>query len=282
MGVTLGDMSNPVLDVGSISGSAKALVKGIALIDRVARSSQPPRQEELVALSGLPRSTVIRLVDVLCDLNVLRTDRNGAYLLGPRLASWGQQFINTLDAPQQGKDLLEGLRELTQETCFMGVLDGREVLYVVAAQSPQAVRPRANVGYLNPLHCTGIGKALLAFATPHERADLLEGMNLAQRTENSITDRAELERHLALVRERGYAIDDIENEAGVRCVAAPVYDHTGKVAAAISVSAPAYRFSVHDVVALAPTVCSVADQLSTRLGQPNVPATDFHAQSSPS
>lgn len=259
-------MSIPSLDGSSISGAAKALIKGIAILDCVAQGDAPLRQDDLVTRTGLPRSTVIRLVDALCDLNVLRTDRNGCYVLGPRVASWGQQFINTLDAAQQGKDLLEDLKESTQETCFMGVLDGHEVLYVAAAQSPQAVRPRANVGYRNPLHCTGIGKALLAFLAGPQRSELLAGMSLIQRTGNSITDREVLEAHLTQVRAQGYAIDDVENEAGVRCVAAPVFDHTGQVAAAISVSAPAYRFSLEDLQDLAPTVCTVAADLSARIG----------------
>lgn len=275
----MGGMSNPILDGKSISGGAKALVKGIAILDFVAHSDDPLRQEDLVGHTGLPRSTVIRLADALCEMNLLRTDRNGAYVLGPRVASWGQRFINNLDAAQLGHDLLEELREETRETCFMGVLDGPEVLYVAAAQSPQAVRPRANVGYRNPLHCTGIGKALLAFLPVQERAALLDQMDLVPRTENSITDRDELERRLETIHSQGYAIDDVENEAGVRCVAAPVFDHTGHVAAAISVSAPAYRFTLDDVLNLAPRVGTVAQTLSARLGyvaQPKGNTDDTH------
>lgn len=267
-------MSNPIVDATSISGPAKTLIKGIALIDQIARSGEPLRQEDLAARAGLPRSTTIRLVNVLCEMNVLRTDRHGAYALGPRLASWGQLFIDTLDAVQLGQDLLSDLRDKTQETCFMGVLDGAQVLYVAAALSPQAVLPRANVGYRNPLYCTGIGKALLAFSTPENRDALLDQMQLEPRTENTITDRQELERHLAMVRERGYSTDDAENEPGVRCVAAPVYDHTGNLAAALSVSAPAYRFSTDDVIALAPVVQASAAELSMRIGHPNSTAPD--------
>jgi DNA-binding IclR family transcriptional regulator len=262
-------MSNPELDVEStsVSGPAKALVKGLALVEHVADSDRPLRLVDLVEASGLPRPTVLRLLDVLCRAEVLRTDSGGAYGLGPRVAAWGQSFLDRLDLRAQAADLMEELVEISGETCFLGVLDGRQVLYVAAVNSPKPVRPAARPGHRNPLHCTGIGKVLLSGLDDDGVREHLAGP-LERRTENTLTDPAALLDQVALVRRRGFAVDEIENEEGVRCVAAPVRDHTGVVVAGLSVSAPAYRFSTEDVHRLAPDVLRVTTELSRRLGAP--------------
>ena len=158
------------------------------------------------------------------------------------------------------------LAEQTRETCFLGIRDDRSVLYIAKADSPQAVRPAAGVGARNPLHSTGLGKALLAFASPEADVAYAEGGPLEVKTPNTIVDPGRLATELERTRARGYAIDDVENEDGVRCVAAPIRDHAGEVIAALSVSAPAYRFALEDLPALAPDVVAVAAEISARIG----------------
>jgi IclR family acetate operon transcriptional repressor len=259
------DMSESRMDLSSISGSAKGLVKGVAIVDLIASASRPLRQRDVVEATGIPHATAVRLIDVLLELDMIRVDARGLYSVGPRVAGWGQAFLDGLDISRLAFDLIEALVEESNETGFMGVLDRDQVLYVAAVSSPQPVRPVARIGHRNPLHCTGIGKTLLAYSSPEKRDRLLRG-ELVRRTENTITDRAALIVELDGIRERGYAIDEIENEEGVRCVAAPVRDHLGEVVAAISVSAPAYRFTPADVERLAPRVMATADELSFRAG----------------
>jgi DNA-binding IclR family transcriptional regulator len=247
------------------SGAAKALVKGLALVDLVAIHSGPARLADLVAGSGLPRPTALRLLEVLCRSSVLRTDDAGRYRLGPRVAAWGHAFIDELDLSSMASEPMAELVELSGETCFLGVRDQTNVLYLLAVNSPQAVRPAARAGSRNPLHCTAIGKVLLAWRSePEIRRDL--PVPLRRRTENTLVDPDAVLAELRAVRDRGFATDDVENEDGVRCVAAPVRDHAGAVAAGISVSAPAYRFSRDDLFRLAPDVLRVAAGLSERLG----------------
>ncbi|UOY00135.1 IclR family transcriptional regulator [Blastococcus sp. PRF04-17] len=269
-------MSIPDLDAASTSaGSAKALVKGLALVDLVADSGRPLRLVDLVEASGVPRPTALRLLEVLCRAEVLRVDADGRYGLGPRVAAWGQSFLDRLDLRSQAVDLMEELVDISGETCFLGVVDNQQVLYLAAVNSPQPVRPSARPGFRNPLHCTGIGKVLLSGMADADVRGLLVPP-LERRTENTITDPDAVLAHLARVRERGYAIDEIENEEGVRCVAAPVRDHTGAVIAGLSVSAPAYRFSTDDLHRLAPDVLRVTAELSRRLGglPPTASGTD--------
>jgi IclR family acetate operon transcriptional repressor len=246
-------------------GSAKALTKGLALVDFIAESDRPLRPVDLAAASGLPRPTVLRLLEVLCRAEVLRLDSTGAYGLGPRVAAWGQSFLDRLDLRAQAMEPMRELVELSGETCFLGVLDGPQVLYLAAVHSPQPVRPAARPGFRNPLHSTGIGKVLLAGLSDDEIGALLTEP-LERRTENTMTHLPDVLDHVRLVRARGFATDEIENEEGVRCVAAPIRDSAGAVVAGLSVSAPAYRFSSADVHRLAPDVLRVTAELSRRLG----------------
>jgi DNA-binding IclR family transcriptional regulator len=257
------------MDVGSnpgvTTGAAKALVKGLALVELVAAAPAPVRLTDLVDGSGLPRSTTLRLLAALVEAGVLEADPDRGYSLGPQLAVWGQQYLERLDVAQKATDLMRELAEDARETCFLGVREHRQVLYVACADGPQAVRPVARVGSRNPLHCTGIGKALMAFAPPQLAAEYVEG-EMERRTQRTITEPAALLEELERTRERGWAIDDIENEEGVRCIAAPVRDHLGAVVAAMSVAAPAYRFAHEELLELAPTVLKATTELSRRIG----------------
>lgn len=266
--VKLDAMSNPKPDMASNSkpsGSAKSLVKGLALVDAVATSARAPRLVDLVESTGLPRPTALRLLDVLCRADVLRLEPQGTYALGPRVVGWGQAFLDRIDLQRHASDLIEELVELSGETCFLGVLDQNTVLYIAAVHSPHAIRPAARVGSRMPLHSTGIGKVLLAWGDRERRAELLSAP-LERRTPNTITDLVTLDAHLADVRACGYAVDEVENEEGVRCVAAPIRDHTGATVAALSVSAPAYRFSEDDLIRLAPDLLRISAGISERLG----------------
>jgi IclR family acetate operon transcriptional repressor len=247
------------------SGAGKALVKGIAIIDAVALADRPARTAELVEATGLPRATVLRLIDVLLDEHVLQATGDG-YALGSRLAGWGQRYLDGLDVRAAAEASIRRLADETRETCFVGIREGREVLYVAKADSPQPVRPASRVGSRNPLHSTGLGKALLAFSGREALHEYVAGGPLERRTPNTITDLEALGRELDATVARGYAVDDVENEEGVRCVAVPIRDHTGAVVAALSLVAPAYRFSIEDLPRLAPRVLEVGREISSRIG----------------
>jgi DNA-binding IclR family transcriptional regulator len=252
------------------TGAAKALAKGLVLVDVVADRKGPVRLSDLVETSGLPRPTVVRLLDALLEAGALRSEASGGYALGPRLLVWGQAYLNALDLPQQAQEPMQALVEESRETCFLGVRHGSQVLYVAKVDSPMAVRPAATVSSLNPLHSTAMGKALLAFADPELIDSYLE-RRLESRTPNTIVDPQRLRKELTRVRARDYSVDEVENEEGVRCIAAPVRDHTGDVVAAVSLSAPAYRFSADDPHRWAPRVQAAAAVIAKHLGHSTGP-----------
>src|ERR1700732_813958 len=152
------------------------------------------------------------------------------------------------------------------ETAYLSVLDGAEALVLERVESSRAVRVPASVGWRNPAHCTAVGKVLLAH-TPESRLTAVLGKaRLRAYTEKTITSLAQLREELRLVRERGFAFDDEETEDGLRCIAAAVQEHSGRVAAALGILGPAFRIPDESVATLGATVIRAAGGLFAGLG----------------
>jgi IclR family acetate operon transcriptional repressor len=246
------------------TGSAKALVKGIALIDLLAAAPQGLRLTDVVREAELPKGTVLRLLDTLLDADLIR-EMDGVYRLGPRCAAWGSAFLDGLELRSLARDLLERLVEISGETAHLGVVDGTRTLYIDKIDSPHSLRMFSRVGLRSRLYCTGLGKALLAFSGD-ALVDEVIAEGLVRLTENTITDVEELRAEMARIRRSGYSIDDVENEEGVRCTGAPVFDHNGEVVAAISVAGPIHRMTRERLADLAPKVAEAGLELSSRIG----------------
>jgi DNA-binding IclR family transcriptional regulator len=262
MGVDVDLSSNSATEV---LGAAKALVKGLAMLDLLTAHPDGLRLTDIVQKSGVPKATTLRLLDALVTSNAVAVDSYGVYRLGARCASWGSAFLDSIDIRRIAHDTLAGLAELTAETCHLGVLEGLQVLYADKIDGKHSVRMFSRIGGTNPLYCTGLGKAMLAFLPEDQATAVAEG-ELEPRTENTITDADALIREMAATRRRGYSIDDVENEDGVRCVGAPIFDHHNRVVASISVAGPAYRMTREQIRAVGPRVRKAADEVSLRLG----------------
>lgn len=256
--------SNPP---GEASGTAKALVKGLAILDLLAADTAGMRLTAIVRRSGVPKGTALRLLDALVAANAVTVDGAGVYRLGARCAMWGSAFLESVDIRRIAHDTLAELADMSGETCHLGLLEGRQVLYIDKIDGTQAIRMVSRIGGTNPLHCTGLGKAILPFLPEKEIAAVAAGP-LEARTENTITDPDALWREVAAVRRRGYAVDDVENEEGVRCVGAPIFDHQDRVVASISVAGPAYRMTRERIREFGPLVRKAADGISHQLGWP--------------
>jgi IclR family transcriptional regulator, KDG regulon repressor len=220
----------------------------------------------LAARLGLAKSTVHRLASTLVEYDILEQNREtGKYRLGLALFELGALVRRKMDAVSESRGQMHSLVESTGETVQLAVLDHLSVLYIRIRESRQAVRMSSSPGSRAPAHCTSVGKVLLAHQ-PHEVVRQVIDSGLRRYTENTITAPDALIEELAVVRSRGYAIDDEEIEVGLRCVAAPIRDHTGQVTAAISVAAPVQRMSKKTLQTTAPTVMAAADSISRRLG----------------
>jgi DNA-binding IclR family transcriptional regulator len=259
---------NTATSQGSATGVAKTLVKALRILGSVAAHPEGLTLSDLSRTCRLPKPTAHRVLGVLVQGGMLRLDADGGYRLGPECLVLGTAFLENLDLRDQARDILFDLVERTGETCHLGVLDGKRVVYIEKVESPHPIRMASRVGRTNPAHSTGIGKAMLAFS-PAEQIEAIIAAGLEQRTPRTITDPSRLRNELAMVAKRGYAIDDIENEESIRCIAAPVFDHEHAVVAGISIAGPEYRLSLGRLVEMADDVREAARELSRRVGYPD-------------
>ncbi|WP_405514297.1 IclR family transcriptional regulator [Streptomyces canus] len=224
----------------------------LAVLKELARHPDGVSLEALTRAIGSPKTTVHRALAALRRAGLAGQDSRGRYLLGDEFLRMAFAHHEARPEHVRVRPLLEALADRFGETAHYAVLDGREVVYRAKADPPTgAVRLTSTVGGRNPAHATGVGKVLLA----HELGTLdavrqwLGEAPLERRTPRTLYTAAELHRELRATRERGYALDDQENETGVNCLALPVYGASPTApSGAVSVSALAYRTPLRTLV----------------------------------
>lgn len=214
---------------------------------------------------NVSKSTAHRYLTTLEGLGVVQRDERETYRLGLRLVELAGAVLADHDLRREAEPELEALAQSTKETAHLAVPSGNEVFYLAKVDSPHAIRMFSRIGSRMPMHCTALGQSILAHL-PEERVREVLSEGLPRRTPNTITDPVALRANLELVRQRGFAIDEEENEAGVRCVGAPVFDLAGAVVGAISISGPTMRITPEVALAIAPAVMQAARAVSLRLG----------------
>lgn len=220
---------------------------------------------ELATHLEISKSSVHRILSTLVDSAMLEQHEDGRYGVGLAM------FDLAAAAPSQ-RGLHEAvllpmteLRNRTGETVQVGVLDGRQVVYVERLDSPYTLRLFTDMGRRNDAHCTGSGKALLAFSPPAVRERLLKGWTLPSKTSYTITSLAELKKNLTRIRRQGYSENRHESEVGIVSIAAPIRDASGAIVAAMSVAGPGERMDAqHQSVTEA--VIAMSRVTSSRLG----------------
>ena len=214
----------------------------------------------------LAKSTVHRLAVTLASEGFLEQNAdNGRYRLGLSLFTLGALARRRMDVPNVSRPLLGVLRDKYQEAATLAILSRTSIMYLHNLESGRAIGIRAYIGDLKPAACTAEGRVLLAFSPPAVLAEVLKE-GLEARTPRTITEPDALQRVLDEVRLAGYAIDDEESEVGMRCVAAPVRDISGKVIAAVGLAGPTQRLTKKDLRAMAPEVVATGEAVSVRLG----------------
>lgn len=173
--------------------------------------------------------------------------------------------LHQMDLVKEASPYLKKLVSKCDETVHLGVLEKGEVLYLAKEESSQIIRMVSYVGRRVPIHCTGLGKVLLAHLPEEERKKVLDKKGLPRLTENTITNEKELEKELYQVKEQDFALDREEHEKDVRCMA-PRRNHQGKVIAAVSISAPPFRMDVNKQNYLKKILIQTSKKISNRLG----------------
>ncbi|GAB2784231.1 IclR family transcriptional regulator [Amycolatopsis magusensis] len=239
----------------------QSLERAFELLERLADAGGEASLSELATLSGLPMPTIHRLIRTLLDLGYVRQHTNRRYALGARLIRLGEHA--GVQFGTSTRPLLAELVEETGETANLAILERDEVVYVAQVPSKHSMRMFTEVGRRLLPHGTGVGKAMLARLPADETRALLTRTGTPAYTTHTITDPDTLLDHLLEVAEQGYALDESEQEIGVRCVAVAL---TGTpTPAAVSVSGPEGRLTKEAVSRIAPAVQRVAKELSARL-----------------
>lgn len=215
---------------------------------------------------GLSRSTVHGLLATMKRRGVVAQEFNGHYALGIRLFELGTMAVSRLDLRTIAGPILQQLVDEFQETVHLVVGDGLDVVYIDKRESPRSMRIVSQVGHRLPAYCTSMGKAMLAFKPKEELEELLARAELQPWTQNTITDKEQLKAHLQEVRRRGYALDNEESFDGLRCVGAPIRDHSTQVIAALSIAGPSVRLESDRIKEIIPAVVEAAAEISHQLG----------------
>lgn len=249
----------------------QTIERASSILDILGQSPQGMSIRELSSKIKLPKGTIHRLLSSLSYFGYVRQDsRTRNYLLGFKLVELGNLLLNQLDLRKEAEPFLKDLAERTKETVHMVVLDRDEVVYidkVETEQNPSGLRMASRIGLRNPPHSCAVGKVLLADFSDEALESFLKGRNLVKRTENTMTDVVQLKEHLKQVKKQGYALDDEENERGIRCVAAPIRNEVGKAVAAISISGPAFQITKKVIQdSLKKEVMETAFKISEKLG----------------
>lgn len=252
---------------GDHGGLVHSVLKALDVLEAFSQEEPVLGVTELSRRLGLAKSTTHSLLATLKSRGYVEEDpATNRYHLGVKLLELSQAVRANVEIRDRASTLLRELAQFSREAVYLTVLHGDHSVYIYAIEAPGRILARSAIGGRAPLHCTAVGKAKLAFQPPEEIDRIIRRVGLRRFTPNTITDPEKLKAELALVRERGYAVDNEEHEIGIRCVGAPIRDETGAVIASCSISGPAGRMTDERIAELAPQVMRVAAAISQRLG----------------
>lgn len=248
------------------TATIQSIERAVAILRSFTETEPELRVTELSRRLDLHKSTVSRILGTLEQEGLVsHNPETGKYRLGLALISLAGVALGRLDVRGVSQPHLNRLVEISQETVNVTVLDGQECVNVERAASPRPIRYVGWIGRRTPLHCTAAGKVLLAYLPPAER-DARLPRPLMRYTDQTIVEEAALEASLREARRQGYAIVHEEFEEGFSALAAPVFDHAGRVAGAISISGPTYRLGADKIEAFIEPLLETTAAVSADMG----------------
>jgi len=244
--------------------SIQAVDRALEIINLLADNPRGLGVSTIAERAGIHISTAHRLLATLMLHNLVRQERpGGKYRLGLRLIDLGTTVLSGLDLRDEATPFLEELQRATGEVVHLAILDDSQVVYIAKVESEKRFQIYSRIGRRSPAHCTGLGKAILAFSPESIVDKVIEG-GLRKFTSTTICDPDSLKSHLQEIRSQGYCFDLEEHEKGVLCVAAPILNHAGLAVGAISVTGLSVTLSRERLGEIAPLVRTTANSISAR------------------
>lgn len=255
-----------------MKSTAPALERGINVMELLASEDVPQSFSAILAALNIPRASLVRILNTLHKRGMIeRIEESGHYRLGLKLLYLGHRLLEKTELRSVAWSFMQQLSKLFGETVELSTLDRDQLVLIEQIEGPGEVRVYSRVGAAYPyFHAVSVGKIYLAHMEPPRRRHILDKVGLPGVTNWTITNHDEIDREIRSVRERGYAVEDQELRKGVRRVAAPIYDHNGRVAGCLSVAAPIFRMEVEDFPKIGEKVKEMAGEVSLALGGRNV------------
>lgn len=238
----------------------QTLARGLKILEKLAETPDGLGITELANSFGVDKGSMSRIIQTLLTYGYAEKDSTtNKYILGPQVVLLSRAVLTRMPLREMAKPYLQELVAKTGECAHLAILAKGEALYIDQVESPSALRVTTDVGTLAPLHCTALGKILLAYG------NVPISENLENYTFRTLTDPIVLRNHIEQVKNQEYAIDDEEYNLSVRCIAVPIFDYRNRCVASIGVSGPTSRLPLENIANVVLTVQEIGKALSSRL-----------------
>ncbi|MGI6161851.1 MAG: IclR family transcriptional regulator [Christensenellales bacterium] len=218
-----------------MSSEIQMLNRAFSIIECLGNERGSLGVTEISEKVGIHKSSVYRILSSLTALGYAKkSEPDGKYSLSLKFVQLSSILLGKVELKTEAYPHMQRLANMTRQSVHLCVLHGNEAMYLEKVEAFNLMRMYSQIGRCVPLYCTGIGKMLLAGEPEDSRSRIIKNLQLEPRTQNTITDKTLFEKEIREVAERGYAIDNMENEEGIRCIAYPIKDYTGRVIAALS------------------------------------------------
>lgn len=242
-----------------------SLAKGIHILEALSHH-KALTVSEVAKRMHFNRAASHRFLATLRELGYVEKDENDRYHLTLKILEMGMKVSIHSEVNRIARLFMQELSVAFNETVNLGYFDGWDIFHLDKIDSKEILRMDTSLGSRAPAYCTALGKAILAFLPPNELSDYLHRTKLKPYTENTITGKKQLRKVLEAIRKNGFSRDNEELAHGLRCIAAPVFDHNARPSYAISVSGPSTRMTDDRFLLMEPKIINVCKRLSEKLG----------------
>jgi len=260
-------MADPQEKSSARSGQIQSLTRALSILNTIAGSPAGMKLTEIARGLGLAPSTTHRMLTTLQEERYVHYDRDSSrWQIGIQAFVTGNGFLSSRDLTTVSRPYMRRLMEESGETVNLAISEGDDVIYMAQVESREMMRVYSKPGNQVPLHCSGVGKAMLMLMANSEVERIVNARGLPKLTDKTILNLATLKGELKISKTRGYATDDEEHAIGLRCVASVIYDEYAEPFAALSISGPTARISPRRLLVLGETVKQFSADITAALG----------------